>query len=851
MFCDKCGSENRDEADFCVNCGSKISKNITPLRPSGGQEIQAAGAEEDYIEKFKSAVSHRYKIIKELGRGGMAIVFLAEDDRLERKVALKLLPQEFSYDENFAKRFLREAKVAGKLQHPNIIQIHDVEPTGEFYYFSMSYIEGIPLDQIIKKSGALKPKVIARIAVLVSFALQHAHEHDVIHRDIKPENIIINKKRQPIVVDFGIAKAQRSAKLSQTGMFIGTPMYMSPEQIRAVDVDGRSDVYSMGCVLYQMATGKAPFHGIGQTSLIYKQVNEMPPPPKNIYQEVPIELSDIIMKALAKDPANRYQTASELGKALHEAILAAPSAKPKKAAPAVIAQKKADQKALPSEEKSIEENLIQSADLTDLEVALEEASREKVETPKQTGDTLISPAVRQKKKKKKVPLVEEKKKPNYVSIAAMLTAAAALFFLVYTNLPDKNTPEPEMPGTAETTVQDDKQPSKTPEKSTQTASKETPSSNRQETVTPNRTAKAPTESRRETESRPPAQRPAARQETKTQDPPPQLAQRQRTQERQPPTQTQRPAPQPQEREPVKKPEPARETVRETPPPPARERPQPSVAEKKPEPPPVRQKKPVETPVASLAKPKIEPPQKTEQPTRTTSARVPIKMVQISGGTFTMGDSQGDMDAKYYVHPIHRVSISPFLLSQNEITVAQYANFLEATGHPQPPNWSIQLSKPGRPVIYVSWNDADAYAKWAGGRLPTEAEWEYAARGGTEAQKYPWGNASPQQRANYGNAWQGGRGWVTALKEPGSYPQNLFGLNDMSGNVWEWVADWFGPYSDKVAVNPTGATSGRNGKVVRGGGWNSSSMQIRNSMRGGTQPDSKYPHTGFRIAQNAR
>ncbi|MBT4483864.1 MAG: protein kinase [Candidatus Latescibacteria bacterium] len=325
MFCDKCGTENRDGANFCAGCGSQMPKNITPASLPGAKSPQTDGGEESYIKNFSEAVSERYNIIRELGRGGMAIVFLAEDKRLERKVALKLLPQEFSYDENFAQRFLREAKISAKLLHPNIIQIHDVETSGDFYYYSMTYVEGISLDQIIKKSGALKPKVIAKTCVLVSFALQHAHDHGIVHRDIKPENIIINKKRQPIVVDFGIAKAQRSAKLSQTGLFIGTPMYMSPEQIKAENVDSRSDIYSLGCVLYKMATGETPFHGLQQTALLYKQVNEMPPPPQELNQTIPPELSAIIMKTLQKDPGDRYQSASEVGKALHEAFLAAPT----------------------------------------------------------------------------------------------------------------------------------------------------------------------------------------------------------------------------------------------------------------------------------------------------------------------------------------------------------------------------------------------------------------------------------------------------------------------------------------------------------------------------------------------
>ncbi|MCD6308475.1 MAG: protein kinase, partial [Candidatus Latescibacteria bacterium] len=270
MFCDKCGTENRDEAEFCTNCGNRLGREGgTPVRPSSRVDAPA-GSELDYIERFKAAVSGRYEVIREIGRGGMAIVFLAKDTRLERKVALKLLPQEIAMDKNFTERFMREAKISAKLAHPNIIQIHDVDNDGEFTYYSMSYIEGISLAQIIKKGGALAPKIVTRLGIQICFALQQAHEKGVIHRDIKPENILINKKRMPIVVDFGIARAMSDSRLSSTGMFIGTPQYMSPEQIQGTEVDARSDIYCMGVMLYEMATGKPPFRSGDTASLMYK-----------------------------------------------------------------------------------------------------------------------------------------------------------------------------------------------------------------------------------------------------------------------------------------------------------------------------------------------------------------------------------------------------------------------------------------------------------------------------------------------------------------------------------------------------------------------------------------------------
>jgi formylglycine-generating enzyme required for sulfatase activity len=214
----------------------------------------------------------------------------------------------------------------------------------------------------------------------------------------------------------------------------------------------------------------------------------------------------------------------------------------------------------------------------------------------------------------------------------------------------------------------------------------------------------------------------------------------------------------------------------------------------------------------------------------------------------MGDAQGDLEPELMARPVHRVTLSPFELSRDEVTVAQYALFLTATGHQPPANWDEQKKRPNRPVVFVSWHDAFAFAKWAGARLPTEAEWEYAARGGMESTGYPWGDATPEGRANYGRDWAKGAGWITSLTEPGAYPPNRYGLNDMSGNVWEWCADWFGPYDARVAVNPPGATSSQNGRVVKGGAWNSASKQVRSAIRGGPDPASSNANIGFRIAK---
>ena len=214
----------------------------------------------------------------------------------------------------------------------------------------------------------------------------------------------------------------------------------------------------------------------------------------------------------------------------------------------------------------------------------------------------------------------------------------------------------------------------------------------------------------------------------------------------------------------------------------------------------------------------------------------------------MGDTVGDLIES--CRPAHKVTVSSFELSRDEVTVKQYAVFLQATGYSAPPEWDAQSEDPLRPVIYVSWQDAAAFARWAGARLPTEAEWEYAARGGVEGAKYPWGNDPASGRANCRHPFAGGANWSKFLSRPGMFPANEFGLNDMAGNVWEWCADWDGAYPASEMVNPPGSASGSK-RIVRGGAWNSGDNTVRVAMRGANDPATRAPHIGFRIARGGR
>jgi eukaryotic-like serine/threonine-protein kinase len=256
----------------------------------------------------------RYVVIGRAGSGGMAEVYRARDELLGREVALKVLNRRLSTDKTFVERFRREAQSAANLNHPNVVSLFDYGSDGGTYYIVMEFIDGQPLADIVRSEGPLMPERAAEIAADVAGALDRAHAAGLVHRDIKPSNIMINSQGQTKVTDFGIARAMTTdgeQTMTQTGMVIGTAAYLSPEQAQGHPVDPRSDVYSLGVVLYEMLTGGPPFTGDTPLSVAYKHVRENPAPPSTINPDVHSELDAIVMKALAKNPDNRYQTARE------------------------------------------------------------------------------------------------------------------------------------------------------------------------------------------------------------------------------------------------------------------------------------------------------------------------------------------------------------------------------------------------------------------------------------------------------------------------------------------------------------------------------------------------------------
>ena len=306
--CFRCHTPIPGNSKFCLSCGADVSGGDGPTSTSSVDIVR---------ERLQRIIAGKYRLERLLGKGGMGQVFLAHDLTLEREVAIKVLPPDVAQDDQVVRRFQQEAKTAAKLDHPNIIPIYRVESEGGLNYFVMKYISGTSLEDLLDKKEPLPVPEIQRILWEAACALGHAHQRGVVHRDVKPANIMFDHDGRVMLTDFGISKALQAATgFTATGMIIGTPHYMAPEQGKGAPVDGRADQYSLGVVGYRMITAELPFSGDSVHTIIYKHIYEEPPLASTKRPGIPASLTVAISRALAKEPDQRFPTMEDFATAV-------------------------------------------------------------------------------------------------------------------------------------------------------------------------------------------------------------------------------------------------------------------------------------------------------------------------------------------------------------------------------------------------------------------------------------------------------------------------------------------------------------------------------------------------------
>jgi serine/threonine protein kinase len=299
MICPSCRAENSESVDVCFTCGRAL-----------GALTQG------------SVIAGRYKVVTPLGRGGMGMVYKADDQMLDETVAIKVLRSEFANTADMLRRFKHEIKLARKVSHRNVCRIHEFGEDAGLRYISMEYLEGTDLKQVLRLSGALPPDEAFDVAIQVSEGLQAIHDVGVIHRDLKTPNIMRDARGVVRLMDFGIAKGSEESGmggLTGTGAVMGTPEYMSPEQCRGEKIDTRSDIYSLGVVVYEIFTGTVPFRGDTPVATIFKHIQDPIPLDGEVARKLPASLEPVLRKLLAKDRSQRYASATEATRALREA----------------------------------------------------------------------------------------------------------------------------------------------------------------------------------------------------------------------------------------------------------------------------------------------------------------------------------------------------------------------------------------------------------------------------------------------------------------------------------------------------------------------------------------------------
>jgi len=307
MKCPSCQAENLSDSRFCHRCATPLSKDLT--KPEG----KTSTFQTSHFDLSRGDVfAGRYEILEDLGQGGMGKVYKVFDHKIKEIVALKLIRPEISVNEKAIERFRNELKFARKISHRNVCRMYDLGEEGFFHYITMEHVEGEDLKRFIRRAGRLTPTKSLSIAIQVCEGLGEAHRLGVVHRDLKPQNIMIDKEGNARIMDFGIARFHEAEGVTGSGVMIGTPEYMSPEQAELKEIDKRSDIYSLGVILYEMVSGRVPFEGATPLSVAMKHKAEKPRDIRELRPHISPDAAALISRCLEKDPGKRYQTTEEL-----------------------------------------------------------------------------------------------------------------------------------------------------------------------------------------------------------------------------------------------------------------------------------------------------------------------------------------------------------------------------------------------------------------------------------------------------------------------------------------------------------------------------------------------------------
>jgi len=316
MNCFKCATPLPDGSRFCLSCGADVSGDAA-VRTSAS--LTRAEVDE-LLVRLRAEAGAEYHVHKELGRGGMAAVFLATEVALNRKVAIKVLPPELTYGQGLVDRFIREAQTAAALDHPHIIPIYRVSSSGKLFWYAMKYVEGIDLSDRIKERGFLPGEEAVALLQPTASALDYAHARKVVHRDVKPANVMLAEGDWVYVTDFGIAKALGGSSLTSSGAAIGTPFYMSPEQCLGGMVSAQSDQYALAVMAYEMLSGHLPFDGESAVEILTKHCTQEAPPLEVLVPSLPKAVTAVVQRGMAKEPEQRFHSSLAFVRALKDAV---------------------------------------------------------------------------------------------------------------------------------------------------------------------------------------------------------------------------------------------------------------------------------------------------------------------------------------------------------------------------------------------------------------------------------------------------------------------------------------------------------------------------------------------------